>query len=249
MYRFYIDDNQYDGEFVRVTGSDVNHISNVLRLQKGDWVILCNGEGTDYTGRIEEFEPDEVLVKILKVSEAGSELPSKIYLFQGLPKSDKMEFIIQKAVETGVFEVIPVNMKRCVKKINEEKKLAKKLARWNQISEAAAKQSGRGIVPSVKSIMSFKEALEYARSLDYTLMPYELEEVNDKSRENFREAITGKSIGIFIGPEGGIDESEVQLALENGVKAVSLGKRILRTETAGIVTTSFLIYLMEIEGC
>ena len=175
------------------------------------------------------------------------ELPSKIYLFQGLPKADKMELIVQKAVELGVYEIIPVATKRAVVKL-DEKKAKSKTARWQTISEAAAKQSKRRIVPQIHTVMSFKEAVNYAKEMQIKLIPYELAEGMEKTREIITSLKPGQDIAIFIGPEGGFEESEIQGALENGIMPITLGKRILRTETAGFTILSWIMYQLEGMG-
>ena len=174
------------------------------------------------------------------------ELPVKLYLFQGLPKADKMEFIIQKAVELGVYEIIPVRTNRVIVKL-DEKKEAKKIARWQQIAEGGAKQSGRGRIPEVKPVMALSEALTYAKNLEGVLIPYEKAEGIGKTREIIGGLKGKKSVGIFIGPEGGFDEKEVEAAMEAGALPVTLGKRILRTETAGLAMLSVLMFEFEEE--
>ena len=174
------------------------------------------------------------------------ELPVKLYLFQGLPKGDKMELIIQKAVELGVYEIIPVRTKRVVVKL-DEKKETKKIARWQQIAESGAKQSGRGIIPEVKPVMSFKDAIDYAKNLEGVLIPYEKAEGMNKTREIIKGLKGKKSVGIFIGPEGGFDEQEIEAAMNSGVEPVTLGRRILRTETAGLTMLSILMFEFEEE--
>ena len=173
-----------------------------------------------------------------------SELPSKVYLFQGLPKNDKMELIIQKAVELGVYAVVPVATKRAVVKL-DDKKEAKKLVRWQSISESAAKQAKRLIIPEVMPVMSFKEAVAFSQTMDVRLIPYELAENMAYTRQVLSQIKPGQSIGIFIGPEGGFAEEEVELALNSGMETITLGKRILRTETAGMTVLSILMYLLE----
>ena len=187
-----------------------------------------------------------MVLNILETSESEYELPNKIYLFQGLPKGDKMELIIQKAVELGVYQVIPVEMKRCVVKL-DAKKADKKIARWQQISESAAKQSKRMLIPEVHSVMTYKEALNYAAELDIVLVPYELAKGMKETRDLIGRIMPGQSVGIFIGPEGGFEEAEIEQALESGAKSITLGKRILRTETAGLAILSVLMFQLERE--
>lgn len=239
--REYID---MDSQMIMISGSDVNHIKNVLRMKIGEELLISDGEGRDYMCEISEFSDDKVMAIITDSEFAGTELPSKIYLFQGLPKSDKMEMIIQKAVELGAYEIIPVATKRAVVKLDKKKETAK-ITRWNSISMSAAKQSRRSIVPEVKGVMTFKEALEYAKSLDINLIPYENYKDMSETKKVISQMEKGKSIGIFIGPEGGFDEGEVDLAVEAGINRISLGKRILRTETAGLMIISVLMYKLE----
>ena len=245
MYQFFVEPSQNQGNPVVITGSDVNHIKNVLRMKIGEEIAVSNGtDGKEYRCGIEEFWEDEIVCTLRFVKEDGVELPSRIFLFQGLPKADKMELIIQKAVELGVYEVIPVAAKRAVVKL-DEKKAKSKIARWQGIAEAAAKQSKRGIIPQVRNVMSMKEAIAYAQSMDVKLIPYELAENMSKTKEIIDGLTPGQSVAIFIGPEGGFEEKEVADAMENGIVPITLGKRILRTETAGFTVLSWLMYHFE----
>ena len=173
MYRFFVEPEQVGEKEITITGSDVNHIKNVLRMKPEETILISSGENLEYTCYIRELKEEEIIAHIMYVQESGYELPSRLYLFQGLPKSDKMELIIQKAVELGVHEIIPVASKRAVVKL-DEKKEEKKRTRWQAISESAAKQSKRMYVPEVKKVMSFSQAVEYAGQLDVVLVPYEL---------------------------------------------------------------------------
>lgn len=245
MYQFFVDPSQIQGTRVIITGNDVNHIKNVLRLQPGEEIAVSNGEdGKEYRCGIEALNEDEIVCTLRFIKEDGVELPSKIYLFQGLPKADKMELIVQKAVELGVYEIIPVATKRAVVKL-DEKKAKQKISRWQSISEAAAKQSKRRIVPEIHSVMSFKEAVAYANKMHRKVIPYELAEGMEKTRELIRNLKPGEDVAIFIGPEGGFEETEIQTALENGIEPITLGKRILRTETAGFTVLSWIMYQLE----
>ena len=245
MYQFFVEPSQIQGTRVVITGNDVNHIKNVLRMQPGEEIAVSNGEdGKEYRCGIETLGEDEIVCSLRFVKEDGVELSSKIYLFQGLPKADKMELIVQKAVELGVYEIIPVSTKRAVVKL-DEKKAKSKITRWQTISEAAAKQSKRRIVPQIHTVMSFKEAVNYAKDMPVKLIPYELAEGMEKTRELINGLKPGQDIAIFIGPEGGFEESEIQLALENGMEPITLGKRILRTETAGFTVLSWIMYQLE----
>ena len=248
MQRFFVEPHQIEEEKnqILVTGGDVNHMKNVLRMRPGEEVWISDGQGKEYHCSIEAYGEEGAMLHILYVQEAQYELPNKIYLFQGLPKGDKMELIIQKAVELGAYAVIPVEMKRCVVKL-DAKKAEKKAARWQQISESAAKQSKRMLVPEVRPVTSFKEALKAAEELDICLIPYEFARGMKATREIIGTITPGSSIGIFIGPEGGFEESEVAAAVEAGAKPITLGKRILRTETAGLAILSVLMFNLEAE--
>ncbi len=244
MHHFFTDPSQVREEKIYIEGSDVNHIKNVLRMKIGEQVQISDQSGKNYLCELEAFESEKVQFRILEERESENELTSRLYLFQGLPKSDKMEWIVQKAVELGVYEVIPVVTRRAVVKL-DEKKAAKKTARWNAIAEGAAKQSGRDVIPCVKDVMSMENALSYAADLDLILMPYEDAEGMEKTRRVIGGIKPGQSVGIFIGPEGGFEEAEVQKAREAGAVVLTLGKRILRTETAGLTVLSILMYHLE----
>lgn len=244
MYRFFVEPEQIVDNKICITGKDVNHIKNVLRMRPGETVLISNGMDREYTCVIEELLPEQVTLLIQDVDGPARELPVKVTLFQGLPKSDKMETVIQKMVELGVYEIVPVATKRCVVKL-DEKKAAAKTKRWNLISESAAKQSKRGIVPKVAEPISFKKALEMAETMDMLLIPYEEAKNMEITREILSQIRPDMTIGVFIGPEGGFSEEEVALATEYGAKAITLGKRILRTETAGMTLMSVIMYLME----
>jgi len=249
MYRFFVKQEQIDMEEkkIHITGSDVNHIKNVLRMKPEETILISSGESLEYTCYIRELKEEEIIAHIMYVQESGYELPSRLYLFQGLPKSDKMELIIQKAVELGVHEIIPVASKRAVVKLDARKE-EKKRTRWQAISESAAKQSKRMYVPEVKKVMSFSQAVEYAGQLDVVLVPYELAKGMGETREIIGKIKKGQSVGIFIGPEGGFEETEVEMAVEKAnAKAITLGKRILRTETAGLTVLSILMFTLEEE--
>ena len=246
MPRFFVDRSQVQGEEIVIQGNDVNHIKNVLRMRPGDELSLSDGEGMDYFCKISSIERDEVRVNIENSWNSYVELPVKLYLFQGLPKGDKMELIIQKAVELGVYEIIPVRTKRAIVKL-DDKKESKKITRWQQIAEGGAKQSGRGLIPEVKSVMNFAEALKYAASLDAALIPYEKAEGIEKTREIVHGLKGKQSVAVFIGPEGGFDETEIEAAMSAGACPVTLGRRILRTETAGLTMLSILMFEFEEE--
>ena len=261
MYQFFIEENQLVGDRISILGSDVNHIKNVLRMKNGERVrVSISDSGRSFFGIIESLLEDEVLVQVEKEDEAGTELSNKIYLFQGLPKGDKMELIIQKAVELGVYEIIPVAMKNCVVKL-DDKKAASKVKRWQAISESAAKQSKRTLIPQIQMPMTWKNALKKAENVDIVLVPYENERGMDATREVLQNIKRGQSIAIFVGPEGGFSPEEIEqiapqdlfneLSVDENVAStskvcrISLGKRILRTETAGLATLSMLVFCLD----
>ena len=245
MYQFFVEPSQIQGNRIIITGSDVNHIKNVLRMRIGEEIAVSNGiDDKEYRCGIEKFTDDEVVCTLRFIREEGVELPSKIYLFQGLPKADKMELIIQKAVELGAYEIIPVSAARSIVRL-DDKKAKNKISRWQGISEAAAKQSKRSVIPEIKSIMSMKEAVDYASQFDVKLIPYELAQDMSKTKAIMDNISSGESVGIFIGPEGGFEEKEITYAIEKGVVPITLGKRILRTETASLTVLSWLMYHFE----
>ena len=245
MYRFFVDPSQIQDKKIIITGSDFNHIKNVLRMKIGEEIAVSNGaDDREYRCGIEYYTDHEVVCTLRFIKEGGVELPAKIYLFQGLPKADKMELVIQKAVELGVYEVIPVAAKRCVVKL-DERKMSTKVNRWQGRAEAAAKQSKRGVIPVVYNVMSMQEAIAYAKDMDTKLIPYELAQDMQHTKDIVEAVKPDERIAVFIGPEGGFEESEIQAAMAAGIEPVTLGRRILRTETAGITVLSWLMYQLE----
>ncbi|WP_124065968.1 16S rRNA (uracil(1498)-N(3))-methyltransferase [Clostridium sp. E02] len=244
MYHFFVQQDQISKEQITITGTDVNHIKNVLRMGAGETVLISNGVDKDYYCKIISVSSNEVITQILSVKEESTELPARLILFQGLPKSDKMELIIQKAVELGVYEVIPVETKRTVVKLDKKKEESKR-RRWQAVSESAAKQSGRIMIPNVNAVLSFREAIAYSKELDMVLIPFEHAKGMVETKEVLSHIKPGMRVGIFIGPEGGFEDSEVLFAQDNGVKEITLGKRILRTETAGMAILSVLAFQLE----
>lgn len=249
MQRLFAEPFQIDEEHhcIFITGDDVNHIKNVLRMKPGEEVWVSDSRNKEYHCMIQNLDRDEVRLQILYVQETDYELPGKICLFQALPKGDKMELIVQKAVELGAAEIIPVETKRCVVKL-DAKKREKKTARWQEIARSAAKQSKRMLVPKVQPVMTFSEALAYAQELDVCLIPYELARGMKETKKILEEIRPGETIGIFIGPEGGFEEEEVDKAMKMGAKPITLGRRILRTETAGLTLLSVLMFHLEEEN-
>ena len=244
MYQFFVEPQNIMENRIVITGDDVNHIKNVLRMNIGDEIAVSNGiDGKEYRCGIESIG-NEVICKLRFIKEDGLELSSHIYLFQGLPKSEKMEFVIQKAVELGIYEIIPVSTKRSVVKL-DEKKEKDKVNRWQEIAHAAAKQSKRRIIPKINQVMTMKQAVDFTSNFDLVIIPYELAEGMDKTRKIIESVRPGQKIGIFIGPEGGFEEEEINLAVENDIIPITLGKRILRTETAGLTVLSWIMYQLE----
>ena len=241
MPKFFFHKNDISRGQIQLFGEDEKHIKTVLRAREGEELTLCDGEGMDYQCRIASLERG-VLLDILSKEVCETEPKTKITLYQGLPKGDKMELIIQKCVELGVDRIVAVSTERAIVKL--DKKEAKKLERWQKIAEAAAKQSGRGKIPEIgQQVLKFKEAVAEAKELDGAIIPYEREE--ETGIRQFVEDFKGESVGVFIGPEGGFADEEIALAQENGITPITLGKRILRTETAGMTTTAILLYELD----
>lgn len=246
MYRFFVSSEQLKEEVIALGGEDYNHIRNVLRMKVGEEVLLCDSGEKEYLSSITGYDTDRecVLLKITDVFGNARELSAKLTLFQGYPKGDKLDTIIQKAVELGVYEVVPVMMKRCVVKL-DEKKAAKKVERFNAISLSAAKQSKRGRIPEVREVMNLTTALEYAKKMDMIILPYENAKGMEYAKQVIKDSVGREHIGVFIGPEGGFELSEVQQIEEIGGRIISLGHRILRTETAGMTILSLLMFQLE----
>ena len=245
MYRFFIEAGQICDKVLHISGEDVNHIRNVLRMRPGEEIEAVDEDRSVSICRISRILPDEILADVLETREADTELQNEITLYMGLPKGDKMELIIQKAVELGVSRIVPVSMKRSIVKLDAKKAKAR-VVRWQAIAQAAAKQSKRSIIPEVGEIESFSGALEEAKTLDALLVPYENAMDIRFTKNAVREIRPGQSVGVLIGPEGGFDRREVEACEEAGAKILTLGKRILRTETAAISMLSILMY--ELEG-
>ena len=246
MNRFFVDfDGREFDKSIDITGEDVNHIKNVLRLKVNDEIIISDGRGRDYRCQISVMDHEKVVADILDVCDNFAELETGITLFQGFPKADKMEWIIQKTVELGVTRIVPVMTKRTVVKLDAKKADAKR-KRWNAVSESAAKQSKRSLIPEVAPLMTYKEAVKEVAGYDMVLLPYESADGIRKTRELLASVKPGTDIAVFIGPEGGFEDEEVELARENGAEIVTLGKRILRTETAGLCMLSALMLQLEV---
>jgi len=248
MYSFFVEPEQILDKEIRIIGKDVNHIKNVLRMQEGEKISISNGlDSIEYQCEIFSMNEDEIRCHILTCKENDLELQAKITLFQGLPKADKMELIIQKCVELGVSQFVPMQTKRSIVKL-DEKKAKNKILRWQAISEAAAKQSKRKRIPIVEAPCSYLDAIHMGKDYDKILIPYELKEGMKDTKEAIESIKPGDTVGVFIGPEGGFSEEEITLAVEIGAIPISLGKRILRTETAGFTTLALLMYQLELQA-
>jgi len=238
MSKFFIEKNQIQDSTALIVGQDVTHITKVLRLGPGDELLLCDGEGTDYQVRISSAGKDAVTTEILCSMPCENEPELQVTLYQGLPKQGKMEWIIEKCTEMGVANIVPVQMTRSVVKLDSSQ-AAKKLERWQKTAREAAKQCGRGYIPKVLPPITLDELQKQAVP-EFLLLPYEAERAHP-----VKEALRGKtakSAGIFIGPEGGFTPEEVKLLQEMGAVSVTLGRRILRTETAGLAALTLLLY-------
>ena len=245
MYNFFVDKSNVSNTTAVISGNDFNHIKNVLRMRVGD-EFLISVDGVSSLCKLSAFENDSVIAEIIAEDYLDTKLPIEIYLFQGLPKSDKMELIIQKAVELGVNKIIPVEMKRCVVKLDGKNKVSK-VARWQLIAESAAKQSKRNEIPRVLDVLTYNQALEMAKELDLFIVPYENKNGLQSTLSALKEIKKGYKVGVLIGPEGGFEDSEAKLSESFGGKLISLGKRILRAETASITALSMLMLYAEMN--
>lgn len=241
MPKFFVDKNAISGDTAKITGQDANHIIRVLRMSEGDGLVICDGEGTDYSAEIDGFSDGAVSLTLKEKMTCESETDIKVTIFQCLPKGSKMDLIIEKCTELGVSEIVPVASKYCVVKIEDAAKEAKKTAKWQKTADEAAKQCRRGVIPKVSGVVTLKDAAKTVKDFDLLIAAYELED-----KTSLKDVLTqnkgAKKVGIFIGPEGGFDEEEIDILTQNGAKAVTLGKRILRTETAGLSVLSCVMY-------
>ena len=244
MFNFFAKEGSRQGDMYYITDSDCNHIKNVLRMRVGDTLLVSEG-GVSHLCQIENIG-DTVAVKITEEDYQSTNLPVKLYLFQGLPKSDKMELIIQKAVELGAAGVIPVEMKRSVVKLDDKKKQSK-VTRWQAIAESAAKQSKCSNIPQVFPVTSYKDAVKQAGEMDLILVPYECAEGMKATQNALKSIKSGMSVGIFIGTEGGFEDKEIEQVTSAGGQVISLGKRILRTETAAIASLAMCMLYIEMN--
>lgn len=241
MHKFFVDKENVCEDGIRITGDDVKHIGKVLRLKVGDIINISNGEGQDYISSIESIDKKEVICSIQKKVINKTESPLNITLFQGLPKAQKMDLIAQKGVEVGINNIKPIITKRVVVK-TEKKDLSNKIERWNKIALEASKQSGRGKLLEVENPIDFNEAVNSLDEFDLIIVPYE-----NKEEIGLKKVLSSinnkcKNIAIFIGPEGGFEEEEIECLESKKANIVTLGPRILRTETAGLVTSTILLY-------
>lgn len=234
MPKFFTKPDYIDGSELKIVGEDVSHISKVLRMSAGDNIIVCDGEGNDYDAVIKSISKTEVVAEITGKYVCDAEPCVDVTLYQALPKQGKMEYIIQKNTELGVNRIVPVYTKRCVVKPSD------KTERWSKVAESAAKQCGRGIIPQVMPVISFDEAVKQMKEYDLALMPYECED--ECGLKKVLQSSKYKNVSVFIGPEGGFDLKEVEAAINSGVKTVTLGKRILRTETAASAVLPIIMY-------
>lgn len=250
MPKFFVKASQIKNNKIEIINEDVNHIANVLRCKIEDELNVCNiDNGKNYETKIIQINKDSICLEIIKNIESESESNIHINILQGLPKADKMELIIQKSTELGAKEITPVNMERCVVKINNKDE-QKKIDRWQKIAEVASKQSGRNIIPKINSVIKLKDIEKILADYDLVLVAYEKEENNTLKQEllSLKEKMKEKSnlnIAILIGPEGGISESEIEYLKQVGTKIITLGKRILRTETVALAMTSIILYELE----
>ncbi|MBE5753929.1 MAG: 16S rRNA (uracil(1498)-N(3))-methyltransferase [Clostridiales bacterium] len=245
MYNFFITKEQITGDTAIISGNDFNHIVNVLRFKVGD-EFLVSADGVSHLCRLEQIDSDKVIAKITKENFNYTSLPISITLFQGLPKSDKMELIIQKAVELGAEKVIPVETERSIVKI-EKKKQGAKVERWQAIAESAAKQCKRSIIPKIELPLSFTQAVNEINNYDLFLVPYENALGMQATKEILSQIKPNMKIGVLIGAEGGFSQKEIDSVIDAGAKTISLGKRILRTETAAITSLSMLMLHAEMH--
>ena len=248
MPRFFVPSDNINDKQIRITGSDAVHITRSLRMAKGEKLTVCDMKSFEYECVISDFENGDVLLDVISACEGKTEPPYRVTLFQALPKSDKMEFIVQKAVETGVFEIVPFISERCISR-PDSKSAASKTGRWNRIALEAAKQCGRGIVPEVKPICTYKEALDMAAKSECPILFYEGDGVCSLKKVLSDIACDKQNllhIAIIIGSEGGFSLKEVEEAAKLGITPTGLGNRILRCETAPIVALSALSYALEL---
>lgn len=251
MQKFFINEEQIKNNHIEIIGTDVNHIINVLRLKQEDKIQICNVQTSqNYIVEIEEYDKEKINCKIIEEISTNIESNVKLDIYQGLPKAEKMELIIQKTIELGVNKIIPVAMERCVVKLNE-KDAIKKIQRWQKIAEVAAKQSKRDTISKIENVIKFKDMINIIKDYDIFIVAYEKEK--NKKLKQVLTNIKNKqlkeneniNIGVLIGPEGGIDKKEIEELQKTNSQIITLGNRILRTETAPIAITSIIMYELE----
>lgn len=252
MPKFFVKEEQIEKDNIIIKGQDVNHIKKVLRAKIGDELQICNrNSGDNFLCDIEKINNEEILCKIKQKIEEKIESNIEVTIFQGLPKSDKMEYIIQKSVELGVYDITPVEMKRCVVKIDGKDK-EKKISRWQKISEVASKQCGRDVIPKINDLINIKNMCNFIENYDIVLVAYENEKENTLKQQlkQIKEKVDYSNgqkirIGIVIGPEGGLEEQDVEMFKKKGAQIITLGRRILRTETVALNVLSVIMYELE----
>jgi 16S rRNA (uracil1498-N3)-methyltransferase len=243
MSRFFVKEALANDKIIKIAGEDFNHIKNVLRLRCGDNIIISNCNGYDFLSEIKNFEDSCVYTQVIEAYANTTEPPISITLYQGLPKSDKMDFVIQKSIELGVKRIVPVITERTIVRIEDKKSLDNKLNRWQRIALEAAKQCNRGTIPEILYPVGYEKAVKDSLEYGLSLIPYEKETSgNLKDSLKVLQNTNLENIAVFIGPEGGFTEKEIEMAVKNKVQPVTLGPRILRTETAGIAILSILMY-------
>ena len=241
MPKFFVPKENINGDSIIINSEDVSHITRVLRMSEGDTLLLCDSSGFDYDAQICEISQKEIICRILETRKSDTEPNIEVILFQALPKASKMEYIIQKTTELGISKIVPCALSRCVVKLENAKAEAKKTERWQKIAEAAAKQSGRGIVPEIAPVATLNDAIAQLLECDIAFAPYECEDM--QSLKSILTSVENpKKIGFIIGPEGGFDIKEIEQIRNAGIKTVTLGKRILRTETAGEAVLAMTMY-------
>lgn len=246
MHKFFVISDNIINDNIIIEGEDYQHATKVLRLKTGDKIQICDGEKNEYICLIQEINKKQIKCEIIEHFINNNESNLNITLFQGLPKAQKMELIIQKGVEIGIKEFQPIITERVVVK-TEGRDLKNKLDRWNRISYEAAKQSNRGIVPRVNDVLDFEEAINKLNEFDVVFVPYEKEK-NKGFKKTLKEINDVKSVAIIIGPEGGFSEQEIDIFIKNNYIPITLGPRILRTETAGLVAASIILYELDDLG-
>lgn len=247
MPKFFVPKQNISEKEIFITGGDVLHITRVLRMKTGEELLLCDGQGNDYVVTIGDMSSDRINCDIKSISKSETEANIRVTLFQGIPKASKMDYIIQKTTELGIDKIIPCAMDRCVSKL-DEKDAHKKQQRWQKLCEEAAKQSGRGIIPEVGMPVTFKKAIEIMKEYDLCFAPYECEEKNC-IRDTLLSKKDVKTVAYMIGPEGGYSLEEKEQLKSSGIDTVTLGKRILRTETAGEAVLSMIMYEIGDVNC